>query len=137
MKSSIWSIEKGRVSIVIFTTLVGGLLTGAWLASLALTLFFYILWMYYKIQQFYTWILNGTQQSSAPDSDGIWDKINYQVLQTKNKSNNRKKRMNALLKRSQSILKGFPYAAIVLNKNNEIDWNNKKSGVLLNVFKSE
>jgi hypothetical protein len=46
----------------------------------------------------------------VPDSDGIWDKINYQVLQDKNKSSSRKKRMNALLKRSQSILKGFPYA---------------------------
>ena len=137
MKPSIWSIERSRLFIVILATLVGGLLTNEWLISLTLSLFFYIVWMYHKLQQFYDWMASGTKQNNAPDSDGIWDKINYQVLQTKNKSNNRKKRMNALLKRSQSILKGFPYAAIVLNKNNEIDWNNKKSGILLNVFKSD
>ena len=27
----------------------------------------------------------------------------------------------------KSILKGFPYAAIVLNQNNEVDWSNSKS----------
>ncbi len=93
--------------------------------------------MYYKIHQFYTWIINGTSQSNVPDSDGIWDKINYKVLQDKNKSSDRKKRMNALLKRSQSILKGFPYAAIVLNQNNEVDWSNSKSSVLLNIVKND
>ncbi|MDC9726408.1 MAG: phosphate regulon sensor histidine kinase PhoR [Candidatus Thioglobus sp.] len=137
MKPSIWSIERSRLFIVILATLVGGLLTNEWLISLTLSLFFYIIWMYHKLQQFYNWIANGTKQDNAPDSDGIWDKINYQVLQTKNKSNNRKKRMNALLKRSQRILRGFPYAAIVLNKNNEIDWNNKKSGLLLNIIKND
>lgn len=137
MKPSIWSIEKWRLFIVVLATLIGGLLTGEWLISLILSLFFYIIWMYYKLQQFYTWVTSGTKQDNAPDSDGIWDKINYQVLQTKNKSSNRKKRMNALLKRSQSILKGFPYATIVLNQNNEIDWSNKKSRLLLNIVKND
>ncbi|CAC9504339.1 Phosphate regulon sensor protein PhoR (SphS) (EC 2.7.13.3) [uncultured Gammaproteobacteria bacterium] len=137
MKPSILSIEKWRIAIVIFIILIGGLLTDAWLISIALSLFGYIVWMYYKIYQFYTWIINGTSQSNVPDSDGIWDKINYKVLQDKNKSSDRKKRMNALLKRSQSILKGFPYAAIVLNQNNEVDWSNSKSSVLLNIVKND
>jgi hypothetical protein len=93
--------------------------------------------MYYKLHQFYIWITNGTNQNNVPDSAGIWDKINYQVLQDKNKSSNRKRRMNALLKRSQSILKGFPYATIVLNQNNEVDWSNSKSSILLNIVKSD
>lgn len=50
---------------------------------------------------------NGTEQAKVPDSNGIWEKINAQVQQTKNKSNERKRRMNALLKRSQSIVKGL------------------------------
>ena len=137
MKPSILFIEKWHIAIVIFVILVGGLLTDAWLISIALSLFGYLVWMYYKIHQFYTWVINGTRQNNVPDSDGIWDKINYQVLQDKNKSNNRKKRMNALLKRSQSILKGFPYAAIVLNQNNEVDWSNSKSSVLLSIVKGD
>ncbi|CAC9644218.1 Phosphate regulon sensor protein PhoR (SphS) (EC 2.7.13.3) [uncultured Gammaproteobacteria bacterium] len=136
MKPSILSIEKWRIVSVIFVILVGGLLTDAWLISIAFSLFGYIVWMYYKTYQFYTWVINGTGQNNVPDSDGIWDKINYQVLQDKNKSSSRKKRMNALLKRSQSILKGFPYAAIVLNQNNEVDWSNSKS-VLLNIVKND
>ncbi|CAC9598665.1 hypothetical protein, partial [uncultured Gammaproteobacteria bacterium] len=80
MKPSIWSIEKWRLFIVVLATLIGGLLTGEWLISLILSLFFYIIWMYYKLQQFYTWVTSGTKQDNAPDSDGIWDKINYQVL---------------------------------------------------------
>ena len=137
MNPSIWSIEKWRISIIVLTTLAGGLLTGEWLISLVISLFLYIVWMYYKLQQFYIWAANGAKQDNVPDSDGIWDKINYQALQTKNKSNSRKKRMNSLLKRSQSILRGFPYAAIVINQNNEIDWNNKKSNLLLNIIKSD
>ncbi|CAB5494747.1 Phosphate regulon sensor protein PhoR (SphS) (EC 2.7.13.3) [uncultured Gammaproteobacteria bacterium] len=137
MKPSILSIEKWRIAIVIFVMLIGSLLTDAWLISIALSLFGYIVWMYYKVYQFYTWIINGTSQNNVPDSDGIWDKINYKVLQDKNKSSDRKKRMNALLKRSQSILKGFPYAAIVLNQNNEVDWSNSKSSVLLNIVKND
>jgi nitrate reductase NapE component len=137
MKPSILSIEKWRIAIVIFVILVSGLLTDAWLISIALSLFGYIVWMYYKLHQFYIWITNGTNQNNVPDSAGIWDKINYQVLQDKNKSSNRKRRMNALLKRSQSILKGFPYATIVLNQNNEVDWSNSKSSILLNIVKSD
>ncbi len=108
MKPAILSIEKWHITLAILAILLGGLLTDAWLISIALSLFGYIIWMYYRIYQFYIWIINGTRQNNVPDSDGIWDKINYQVLQDKNKSNNRKKRLNALLKRSQSILKGFP-----------------------------
>ncbi len=137
MKPAILSIEKWHITLAILAILLGGLLTDAWLISIALSLFGYIIWMYYRIYQFYIWIINGTRQNNVPDSDGIWDKINYQVLQDKNKSNNRKKRLNALLKRSQSILKGFPYAAIVLDQSNAVEWSNKESSALLNIVKND
>ncbi|WP_428087396.1 phosphate regulon sensor protein PhoR [Candidatus Thioglobus sp.] len=137
MKPSIWLMEKWRIAMVVFAATLGGLLTNAWLISIILSLLAYIVWMHFKLQQFYLWVASGTRQNNAPDSDGIWDEINYQVLQTKNKSNDRKKRMNALLKRSQSILRSFPYATIVLNNRNEINWSNKKSEQLLNILKKD
>ncbi len=41
--------------------------------------------------------------------------------------------MNALLKRSQSIVKKLPYATVALNSNNEMDWTHKLSGQLLGI----
>ncbi len=137
MKPFILSVEKRHITFAIVIMLATGLLTGDWLISIAVSLLGYIIWLYYRIFQFYHWIANGSLQHKVPEGGGIWEKIHHQVLQDKHKSNHRKKRMNALLKRSQRILKGFPYAAITLNQNNELDWSNDKAKVLLNIIKGD
>jgi len=133
MDNSYWSIERWRIALVLFTTLLGGALTGYWLTSLTLSLLGYIAWLLFKLQQLHNWLKQGAKAKHLPDSNGIWERITQQIQLTQKKSDKRKRRMSNLLKRFQGIITGLPYATIVLNENNEIDWANKISADYLNI----
>ncbi|MCF6205228.1 MAG: phosphate regulon sensor histidine kinase PhoR, partial [Methylococcaceae bacterium] len=68
-----------------------------------------------------------------PDNNGYWEYITLQIQNLQKKSDHRKKKMGKLLRRSQDIIKGLPYAAVMLNEHNEIDWANKASLEYLNI----
>ena len=87
----------------------------------------------YKLNQLHTWLIKGAKPSLLPDSNGIWERITQQIQNTHKKSDRRKDRMANLLKRLQGIITALPYATVVLNGNNEIDWANGISQVYLNV----
>lgn len=133
MDSNDWGIERWRLTLVIFIAFIGGVLTGHWLISLVIALVGYIVWILYKLNQLNTWLSKGASPSLLPDSNGIWERITQQVQITHKKSDRRKERMANLLKRQQGIITGLPYATIVLNENNEIDWANELSNKYLHI----
>ncbi len=133
MNNREWRIERWRIALVLFIALAGGMLTGYWLGSLSLSLAAYIGWLLYKLKQLHSWLIKGAKPSLLPDSNGIWEQITQQIQHTHKKSDRRKERMAGLLKRSQGIITALPYATVVLNGNNEIDWANSISNEYLNV----
>lgn len=133
MDKSDWSIERWRIALLLFIAFLGGMLTGYWLISLVFALLGYIGWLLYKLRQLHNWLIKGAKPSLLPDSNGLWERITQQVQVTHKKSDRRKKRMANLLKRQQGIITGLPYATVVLNKNNEIDWANSLSYDYLNI----
>ncbi|WP_299880797.1 phosphate regulon sensor histidine kinase PhoR [uncultured Cocleimonas sp.] len=133
MDSNDWSTERWRIALVLFVAFVGGILTGYWSLSLILSLVAYIAWLLYKLKQLHIWLIKGASPSLLPDSNGIWERITQQIQNTHKKSDRRKDRMVNLLKRLQGIITALPYATVVLNGNNEIDWANGISQVYLNV----
>jgi len=128
-----WGLEYWRLAFALFTGFLGGLLTGYWQASFLVTFFIYILWLLFKIKQLHKWLEKGGKAKNAPESNGIWERINYHIQYTRKKSDLRKQRMSLLLKRFQGIITSLPYATVVLNGRNEIDWANKASKQLLNI----
>ena len=133
MDQNDWSIERWRLILVAFLAFLGGVLSGYWLISLILSLIGYIAWSLYKLNQLYTWLNKGAGPSLLPDSNGLWERITQQVQVTHKKSDRRKERMANLLKRQQGIITGLPYATVVLNDNNEIDWANELSRDYLHI----
>lgn len=133
MDNTDWSIERWRIALVLFLAFLGGILSGYWLISLVFALVGYIGWLLYKLSQLHTWLIKGAKPSLLPDSNGIWERITQQIQLTHKKSNRRKERMANLLKRLQGIITGLPYATMVLNENNEIDWANSLSNDYLNI----
>lgn len=127
MDQNDWSIERWRLILVAFIAFIGGVLTGQWLISLVVALLGYIAWTLYKLNQLHTWLNKGAKPSLLPDSNGLWERITQQVQVTHKKSDRRKERMANLLKRQQGIITGLPYATVVLNDSNEIDWANELS----------
>ena len=126
------SVEIMRFVYVGLIAVTGGLLTGYWLASLCLALFIYILWMNHKLKQLNQW-LQTKNAVDMPDSDGIWASLTSQIHYLQKHTDKRKRRMKKLLKRFQGIITGLPYATIILNGKNEIDWANEHAAELLNI----
>ena len=133
MDNSDWGIERWRFLLVLFLAFIGGLITGYWLISLVISLSGYIAWLLYKLNQLHTWLIKGAKPSLLPDSNGIWERITQQIQLIKKKSDKRKNRMSTVLKRLQGIITGLPYATVVLNANNEIDWANGLSKDYLDI----
>ena len=128
-----WRVEYWRIALVGFITLVGSMLSGQWLVCLTLSLIGYIIWLLFKLHKFNTWLDKGAGIEELTDSDGIWLRLESRVLDMRRKSKKRKKRTSKLLKRFQGIIKGLPYATVVLNEYNEIEWANEKAKLYLNI----
>ena len=134
MNNNYIAVEFWRITVLtLFITLLGGMISHQWLISLAFALVVYIVWFNYKLFQLHRWLKNGAKAKNVPDNNGLWGSITQQILIMQKKSTKRKKRMGMLLKRSQGIITGLPYAAVVLNQYNEIDWANKISANYLNI----
>ena len=133
MNNDDWKIERWRLMLVAFIAIIGGALSGHWLISLVFALVGYIGWSLYKLNQLHTWLNKGAKPSLLPDSNGLWERITQQVQVTHKKSDRRKERMANLLKLQQGIITGLPYATVVLNENNEIDWANELSKDYLHI----
>jgi two-component system phosphate regulon sensor histidine kinase PhoR len=127
MNRSYWSTEYWRIVLVLLVAVLIGAQSGYWLLCFSLSLAGYIVWLLYRLFQLFQWLENGAKSSRVPEGNGIWEGINHQIQGMQKKSMMRKKRMGKLLKRSKIIISGMPYATIVLNDNNEIDWANKTS----------
>ncbi len=133
MSNSSWNIERWRIALVLFITVVIGLITDYWLVAFIVTLIAYISWLLFKVQQLNKWLEKGADKQYYPDSNGIWEHLTHQIQNIKKKSITRKRRTAKLVKRMQGIITGLPYATVVLNQNNEIDWANRDAKELLNI----
>ena len=133
MDSSYWRIERWRILLVLFLALLGGLLSGYWVLSLTIALAGYIGWLLFKLRQLIAWLENGASAKQLPDSNGTWERITFHIQALQKKSEKRKKAMSRLLKRSQGIVGALPYAAVLLDKSNEIEWANQAARHYLNI----
>lgn len=133
MDNNGWNTERWRLMLVGLVAFVLGAISGHWLISLTISLAGYIIWLLYKLNQLHLWLTKGAKPELLPDSNGIWERITRQIQITHKKSEKRKERMANLLSRLQGIITGLPYATIVLNDNNEIDWANEHSKEYLNI----
>ena len=132
MSNDYKQVEQTRLLYILVGTIAGGLLTDYWTASLCVSLIAYIIWMSIKLHQFNRWLETG-DPNETPNSDGIWESLTNKVHSLKKTGNKRKDRMDKLLRRFQGIITGLPYATIVLNDKNEIDWANSNSKELLGI----
>ncbi len=133
MTNYYWNTEVWRIALFIFLAIVAGSLTGQWLASLTIASVAYSVWLLYKINKLNQWLTDHNYSKDSSENSGIWERIETQIRNINRTSVKNKKRTNKLLKRFQGIVKGLPYATVILNENNEIDWANEKALSYLNV----
>jgi len=64
---------------------------------------------------------------NTPESMGVWDEAFFQLHNHHKRQRKYRKRLTSILKRFQKSTQALPYATIVLNSNNEIEWFNPAS----------
>jgi len=133
MDSHYWSAEFWRIALFIFIAIVAGSITNHWLACFTISSIIYSAWLLYKINKLNQWLKDKDYSDNSSESTGIWERIETRIRDIYKSSQKNKKRTTKLLKRFQGIVQGLPYATVILNSNNEIDWANEKAKNYLNI----
>jgi len=123
--------EIWRVLLAIFLGVIGGLVTEQWLLSFTLAIFGYLLWFWYRLWQINQWLLNGAKAQEVPECHGILAQLVYRFQHLQRKSLMRKRHLQTLVTRLKGIIANLPYATVVLNSQNEIQWFNPKATTTL------
>ncbi|UCB55170.1 MAG: phosphate regulon sensor histidine kinase PhoR [Thiotrichales bacterium] len=115
--------------------LILGRLTGYTLELLIAGLAGWIGWYLYNLTKLIKWLDKPTKQ--LPKSAGIWDELYYQLYQLYLRQRKARKKLKNIVDRFQSSTQALPVAAIVLNKNDEIEWFNQAAEGIFDLQKAK
>jgi len=96
--------------------------------ALIVTLIAYIFWHLYNLNRLIRWLIKPGK--NTPEAIGIWDEAFFRLHNLHKRQNKARKKLSKMLKRFQKSTRALPYATIVLNSNNEIEWFNPASKLL-------
>ena len=99
-----------------------GVLTESIFALLFIALAIYLGWHLFNLNRLHKWLVNPSKKT--PEVFGIWDDVYYQLYQLFKRQRKARRRLTSILNRFQKSTRALPYATIVLNKSNEIEWFN-------------
>ena len=105
-----------------------GAMLGVTMPALLLALMSYIFWHLYNLNRLIKWLIKPGK--NTPEAMGIWDEAFFRLHNQHKRQNKTRKKLSKMLKRFQKSTKALPYATIVLNSKNEIEWFNPASKVL-------
>jgi two-component system, OmpR family, phosphate regulon sensor histidine kinase PhoR len=132
----VWNRELSLALLLFFGVLVIGKLTGFFTPLLILLLISLLIWQIIQISRFERWISNGGR-GKYPKAKGIWENIYFQVYLIKKSEKRRKKKLGKIIDQFRKSTDALPDAAIVLGKNDEIEWANTAAKNVLGLQSSD
>ncbi len=99
-----------------------GWLVGQVVAFMLAALAMWLSWYLYQINRLLVWL--GKPSRQVPEARGVWDEVYYQLYNLYKRQRKARKKLTSILARFQSSTEALPYATIVLDKNNRIEWFN-------------
>jgi len=115
------------VAWIVFMLTIGAMF-GYALPALFIGLVIYILWHLHNLNRLVEWLNKPT--NNTPEAIGIWDEAFFKLHNQYLRQRKSRKKLTKVLKRFQHSTKAMPFATIVLNSNNEIEWFNPASKAL-------
>jgi len=76
----------------------------------------------YNLNQLTGWL--NKPSKNVPDSSGVWDEVYYQLYHLHKRQRKSRRKLASILTRFQKSTQALPYATIVLNESDEIEWFN-------------
>jgi two-component system, OmpR family, phosphate regulon sensor histidine kinase PhoR len=127
-----WSRELLLASLLLLATAILGIMTGWLIPLLMLVLSAVIIWLVVHINRLEKWLQEGGK-GDYPKSKGIWEDIYYHVYQLKKREKRRKKKLGKIIDQFRKSTDALPDAAIILGKNDEIEWANNNAKSVFNL----
>jgi len=106
---------------LIFVLLLGSVF-GHILVLLCLALVIYLIWTLYNLNHLHQWLSKPSKHT--PESLGVWDDVYYQLYNLYKRQRKSRKRLSSILQRFQKSTQALPYATVILNSIDEIEWFN-------------
>ncbi len=99
-----------------------GTVTDSIFSFLFFALVVYVIWHLYNLNKLHKWLANPSKKT--PEVFGIWDDVYYQLYHLFKRQRKARRKLTSILNRFQKSTQALPYATIVLNESNEIEWFN-------------
>jgi len=126
--------ERWRIAAVVAAIPILGLLTGNWFFAAVVPAALYIGWTYHQFHRLAQWLETRGKSRESPEGGGIWQLVVSRIYQRERAARRRKKRSKQVLKRFSDVVSALPDAAILLNRNYEIEWSNPQAENLLGIL---
>jgi two-component system phosphate regulon sensor histidine kinase PhoR len=125
-----WLKELWRLTLLLAASLLAGAAFGRQAAALVAGMLIFSGWHLFKLHQFARWLIFG-YETQAGFSDNIWSELYYQVQKLRERGRKRERKLMDLVARYRDSAAAFPDAALVLRRDNAIEWMNEAAATLL------
>ncbi len=121
--------------LFVLVSIIGGI-TGWFLQLTLLLVLGLLIHQLIEINRFEKWL--GKMSGSAyPNARGVWEEIYYHVYRIKKNNKKRKKKLSKMIDQFRQSTEALPDAAVVLGKNDEIEWTNKAAREVFGLQQSD
>jgi two-component system, OmpR family, phosphate regulon sensor histidine kinase PhoR len=131
-----WKKELGVVLLLLLCVSVIGSITGWFVPLLFVLIISLLIWQVVQISRFERWISQGGR-GEYPKAKGIWENIYYHVYLIKKSEKRRKKKLGKIIDQFRKSTDALPDAAVVLGKEDEIEWANTAAKNVLGLQPSD
>jgi two-component system phosphate regulon sensor histidine kinase PhoR len=125
-----WLKELWRLTLILAACLLVGAITGRHAIAIGAGALAFVGWHLLKLHHFARWLIYG-YEPEAGFSDNIWSELYYQVQKLRERGRKRERKLKNLVDRYRSSAAAFPDAALVLRRDNAIEWMNEAAATLL------
>jgi len=132
----VWHAEIRTMALLLPLLLIFGISTGYTLELLLFMCVSILAWQIYQINRLEHMLRLG-RVSRLPKTTGIWEDIYYHLYRINKADNRRKKKLSKMIDRFRKSTAALPDAAVVLGKNDEIEWANKPARDVLGLKKGD
>jgi len=123
--------ELALLASWLFFMMLLGVVFGEIFAFLFVALLVYVLWNLYNLNQLSQWL--SKPKKYTPEVIGIWDEVFYQLHHLYKRQRSARKKLTSILNRFQKSTQALPYATVVLNEFDEIEWFNPAASQMFNL----
>lgn len=131
-----WHKELTIALLLFVLVIIIGGITGWFLHLTLLLVSGLLIHQLIQIHRFEKWL--GKMPGGAyPKATGIWEEIYYHVYRMRKNNKKRKKKLSKMIDQFRQSTEALPDAAVVLGKNDEIEWTNKAAREVFGLHQSD